>query len=215
MRNEQQTPLVIMPPAPQGKKQSADLTGFVPGALLPAAQAIILAVSVFLAVLYLAWHFGALDPFKWAACASVWIVPVVIAGMIWRWSKLTWIAERAFGVDLDSDGVIGQPPEPQEVRIRIEAPGGADFVDLPCTPDQLVRFANGVTDGMGLTEAEWIPLFGDRSAWVEFRAELLRRGLAAWKSQKDRARGVELTTRGAKVFAEIAARPTLSDYEYP
>jgi hypothetical protein len=125
--------------------------------------------------------------------------------------RLLWAAEAALGVDLDHDDTVGEP-EPREIlRVELLEHTGNNrhrlaFINLPGTPEQLGALAGGLLNGKGTSESEWAgarhPF--SRSEFGAIRAELLKRGLAAWINPDHHAQGWELTAAGRAVMRRIA-----------
>jgi hypothetical protein len=124
--------------------------------------------------------------------------------------RLLWTAERALDVDLDQDGVTGEPEPPRALQVELlENHGNRQrlaFIDLPGSEDQLVKLAQGVLNGKGTSESEWIGAGNpfSRSKFAAVRAALLERGLASWSNPDHHAQGWELTAAGRAVMRRIA-----------
>ena len=128
-----------------------------------------------------------------------------------RWS---WRLERILGVDLNGDNVIGRPAPPETVRIEMIENGGQDvqFIDLP-SADKLPALASGLLQGRQFSQAVWTgggQLFS-RGEFEALRAELLRRGLAAYRNPQAPAQGLVLTAAGRAIFKRLANKPLPQD----
>jgi hypothetical protein len=110
----------------------------------------------------------------------------------------------------DPDTIILPP-----VRVELSSNNGRamQFVDLPAEPDQLITLGAGIVEGLSFTEAQWTGKGApfSRSQFVQLRGEMLRRGLLAWNSANDNARGVKVTGKGMALcrhFASMSQSPT-------
>lgn len=182
------------------------------GVWLPAMQAIITAIGAGLTVA------GVLLVKRYPESAIAWgyLATVAVFTLAWllllrRWVTVSDSIERAVGVDLDGDGLIGGYPEPaerQSVRVELSHDNGrrVEFIELPVSTEKLSEFAAGVLDGRGLTESAWIGSGGifTRAEFVRLRDELVRRGLLTWCNPHERSRGTELTHAGTAAFRYLA-----------
>lgn len=174
------------------------------GIWLPAVQAIISGVIVGILALSLAmlekWSSPALVGLAagGVVCALVWFIS--LAG----WRRIVYGVEVVTGQDIDSDHVIGDP-----VRVELRSNDGhhVELIDLPIDTARMVRIAQGLQDGLTLSESAWTGGDGilSRSEFSALRAELLRRGLAAWNSPRTPARGVSLTPAGRAIVRRYAS----------
>jgi hypothetical protein len=209
MNTNTNQPVVIMPPSPVDRKTAVDLSGFIPGALLPAVQAAILAVSVFLTVSVYAWIKGALDPLLWGLGCSIWIIPAVIAGMIWRWAMLTWVSQQS--QQFADDPEINAQPYTPEFTVNIISKAGREGVrlHLPGTPEQLTTLAQGLLSGEPFTERRWMGGKGklySPDTFQELRAELLGRRMITQQGATSQ-RGYKITPEGMAFFREWLKSP--------
>jgi hypothetical protein len=88
---------------------------------VPAKQAGMVAVGMFIALFVLAVVFG-VDPvgaFKGAAAVSVLSGVGFLLWRLWHWYNLTQMIEPIIGQDLDGDGYLGTPPEQPEKDVRV------------------------------------------------------------------------------------------------
>lgn len=184
------------------------------GVIIPLLQALTtgafsglagLALSFWLALPF--WQMG-FTGFALAALAS-WL------SYRGRWQGMI---EHLFGMDLNGDGAIGEPPviieparEPEKIRVEVVSEEGrrGDFIDLPY-PDKLPLLASGLLqEGRQFTQSVWTgggALFS-RSEFENLRGELIRRGLARWKNENAPAQGAVLTAAGRAVFRRLASLP--------
>jgi len=132
-----------------------------------------------------------------AAAALVWF------GGLLSWRRLAfpepWIPEPA--------PTRAERLEPVKVILSAEDGKHQDFIDLPATPDQLIRLAEGLLEGATLSEAAWTGAGNifTRAEFAALRSELIRRKLAFWNNPTTPARGVSLTHSGMKTMRQFAA----------
>ena len=154
-------------------------------------------------------HFPQAAQFGLTAGAGV----ALVAWLDYR-GRWQYILESLLNVDLNQDGQIGdsahdlEPAQTNEnhepVKVIIEHDQGRhlQFIDLPAEPGQLTAFADGVLEGRSLSQAAWTgrgqPF--SRSEYDAFRDELIRRGLAQWRSPGEPAQGWELLASGRAVL---------------
>jgi hypothetical protein len=141
-----------------------------------------------------------------------WWVPLVFfilgGSCVWCAKGLSdqalFLIESATGRDINQDGDIGRPVVHVEVSDLDQRQWR--FMDLPGTPEALQELARGVLAGKTLAEAEWTGTGRPytRNEFRDLRAQLVDRGIAAWRNPQHPAQGVELTKPGRAVFAEIA-----------
>lgn len=147
------------------------------------------------------------------AAAVLGIVPLlgVWFGALWEYRKLVQNVERWTGVDIDRDGSVGPPPEPETTHVEwVERTNGGQhikYLDIPAV------FARGVANNEPLSESHWC---GDGKPYSvsEFRAlrdDLITRGFARWRNERARAQGWELTTKGELMIRHAARIPLPPD----
>jgi hypothetical protein len=116
--------------------------------------------------------------------------------------------------DIEVPGPETIPP----VRVELASNNGrtVQFADLPIEPERLIALGAGLAEGVSFTEASWTGSGApfSRTEFVRLRDVMVRRGLAAWNSPNDNARGLRVTSKGMAVmrhFAGMAASdsPTL------
>jgi hypothetical protein len=181
--------------------------GFGKGCFLPLAQAI--GTSLFLGGIMAgvaAWQ-------RWENVGYISLITGAAAGMFWWVSSLElWRRE----VYRDPVQLIDQPRviQPSKVRIELVRDEGRslDFIDLPIDQDRLIPLARGVLAGEKTLSETGTSGILTRSEFTALRAELIRRGLAAWNNPHTPARGVSLTRGGQaafRSFAMMTGSPTL------
>ena len=159
----------------------------------------------------------------WARWREPWMPALIIwilaTGATWMILQRNWVRmstmEMLTGLDLNRDGVVGEPVRPEPVRSipfqmnRVTEKGhvvAGERFELPATEEQLVALADGLNNGMGFTVREWCGA-GRPFSVSEFsclRSEMLKRGLLRQKSDKDpRAGGYELTDEGRALLEHV------------
>jgi hypothetical protein len=185
--------------------------------IVPAGQSLLIAAGVgvgafVLAVLVTVWRSW---PF-WAPLAAAgglggvsFAASIVLLVLDHR--RLLWAAERALDVDLDHDGVTGEPEQPRRaLQVELLEDHGSrqrlSFIDLPGSDAQLVELARGVLNGKGTSESEWTGSGNpfSRSEFGALRAALIKRGLAHWINPDAHSQGWKLTAAGRAVMQRIA-----------
>jgi hypothetical protein len=104
--------------------------------------------------------------------------------------------------------------QPRTFRLEIAADQGRSLqiIDLPATSRQLNSLARGILNGSTLNESSWSG-FGrpfTRAQFRQLRDELVRRGLAEWRSSAP-SQGVQLTASGRAIMRKFA----ISKSPYP
>ena len=181
-------------------------SNLIAGAILPLLQALITALLVGLA----AGNLAALASLPAAARVGL-STGALAAALYWLASLVTWRR-----VELLSCEPWNPAPEPDPapvwepappVRIEVLEGKATRFVDLPASEAQLIDLAAGLLEGQTLSEAAWTgggrPF--TRAEFANLRAELMRRGLAAWNNPHTPARGAALTAPGRAVMRHYAA----------
>lgn len=190
------------------------------GAWLPFLQATITALVLGIAAASLAFVLNARHPLTWAfiaggpAWAATWLF------LQRHWLRLTAM-ERWTGIDLNRDGVIGEPAPAPEVHVRLsQIKENGHYQEsrfsLPARYDQLRALARGVLrENRPFTHRAWSgpgAPFSD-GEFRALRAEMLKRGLIAPASGRDARQGFVLTAVGRRVLERFleSPSPTLED----
>lgn len=132
-----------------------------------------------------------------------------LAGLTaWRSLLAEWRL-ALYGVQVEEhEPVTVQDP----VSIQLTSDGGrvGQYADLPVSQDKLAQLAAGVTSGDSLSVSRWCGRGGpfSRSEFEQLRGELLQLQWLEWKSDRDNARGVQLTRSGAAVMRYFASQTT-------
>lgn len=125
--------------------------------------------------------------------------------------RLLWALEETVSLDPDRDGTVGEPLDPEILRVELTRDNGRrmDYIDLPGTPDQLRSLAVGLLNGKGTSEAAWTgagrPF--SRSEYAALRAAMIERGLSSWANPDHHAQGWELTAAGRAILRKVAGDP--------
>lgn len=144
---------------------------------------------------------------------ALWIAAVVLAvttAITWLILLRRWLDAASWG-----DGYTYSHTRTQEpVRLELESEDGRHvaIIDLPASQEQLMALASGILSGASLSESTWCGSGApfSRSEFAQLRAELIKRGLAAWSSPRTPARGIVLTKPGEaamRYFASLADDP--------
>lgn len=103
--------------------------------------------------------------------------------------------------------VTGQETPTVKVQIKHE-PNRTQFIELPCSEDQLVELAKGVLQrGVPLSEGVWCGRMKpfSKAQFHHLRDEMLKRGLVAWRNEGAPAQGVEVLEPGIRTFQSVLA----------
>lgn len=162
-----------------------------------------------------------------AAFDAFWLPVVLVVVLIIFILAVAWLRARAEMWDnarLDSRYPVtpqaaqvetleaddDDEPETIQTSARVEIKQGRslNYLELPCTDEQLLLVAKGAMAGMGLTDREWVGNgFGTQTEWSAMRDELIRRGLAGWKTNAAKERGAKWTVMGLQTMGQIANTP--------
>lgn len=154
-----------------------------------------------------------------------WPVAVPVAGSgvalvgCWCWwiaktEGLLWVTETIRRVvpvaSAPTPAAVDAPPV---VQVELHEPdrGRWAYLELPGTPESLATMARGLLSGRPFSESEWT---GARAPYskAEFRslrAQLLERGVVAWRDPDAPAQGCQLTAAGRAVFRSLVDVPQL------
>ena len=125
--------------------------------------------------------------------------------------RLLRVVEKLTGLDLDGDGVAGDP-EKRVLEVHVnDGQGYTRIVEsewLGIDDDRLIAFAVGISNGRGLTEATWGK---DRAVFPEginsfraFRSKLEEAGLISLVNPKASNLGYEVTAAGRAYFRRVS-----------
>lgn len=181
------------------------------GVLLPLLQAFITAILLGVVVGATAYYRD-LAAFKLAFLAFAYSLFLMWLWLLAKWLNIVSHLEQLTGIDINRDGMIADDPDPENqviTRLEIVKDEGrsTSFLDLPATPEELAKLAQGVLEGRALTESNWVGsrnLF-TRARFSELRDKLIKRGVLCWNSPGTPARGVTLTRPGKAVFQHLAS----------
>ena len=120
--------------------------------------------------------------------------------------------ETITGHDLNNDGFVGAPPEPQIVTIEITNPDNNNLQYLQIPDDlfqKLPMIARMLKSGKPFSEGAMTgsgrPL--SRAEFHRLRDVFFERGLARWRDEKYPTQGVELTPWGKSVMRQLYELP--------
>jgi hypothetical protein len=198
--------------SPAGRQHLHTLTA---GAWLPFMQSIITGFIAAMVTLVLTYNLRARSPWLWSGSLGV-----IAWGLTWlqhqrHWFSLTSL-EQATGLDLNRDGVIGEPaqvPEKRIIHIRMEQIGldkswhQVDF-DLPAaiTEAQMEELSIGILlQHQSFAHREWTGKDGPFSdgEFRDLRRELIKREMIRLTSDKDAHQGFHLTLAGRKMLEQF------------
>lgn len=172
--------------------------------LVPFGWASVVGVLSFGVSLYLAlangylWHLSCL--FTMIVMALVFIVGIM--GI----QKTLWLVEKISHIDLDGDNVVGQPSVDMSVWVQNDADKERKVFrsDLGITPDQLQKFAQGISAGKSLAVASWVGKHNifTRPEFDRFMSELERLELVERDGNGSNAARV-LTDAGKQAIEQV------------
>ncbi len=154
--------------------------------------------------------------FHWTFSDTLGLATIVISA-VWGWQvigdrALKYTIERITNHDLDGDGYIGEPPEPQKnLRVTVtenrNTGSWTGYFESPIDESVLGQFARAILAGRPAGERNWTGQGQPFSLneYTDFRDELIERGLFVWKNRNAHQQGFRLTARGRAVFKELAA----------
>lgn len=172
--------------------------------LVPAGQALLIAAGVAVGALVLAlaltlwrsWPFWVPIGAMGATGGLAFALAAVLLTLDHR--RLIWFAERALGVDLDADNVVGQPkPEPVTVELVSEDGRHRRYGRIPMTNEDLERLAWAVLRRGVAFSRRKLDAAGVLSAerYTSIKDSLLSAGLLRLAGETENA-GLELTPSG-------------------
>jgi hypothetical protein len=204
--------------SPAGRQHLHTLTA---GAWLPFLQSSLTGVITSTVVVVIAYALRARFPWSWGGALGVIAWALTWYQLQKHWFSLTAL-EQVTGLDINRDGVIGDPdqvPESRIIHVRMDETTKAGHFhqvrfDLPASSTQMQELAIGVLqEGRPFTHREWTGA-GAPFSDAEFRAlrnEMIRRELMAPASGKDARQGYVMTDAGRQVlesFLPDAPSPT-------
>lgn len=171
---------------------------------VPALQAIISGVAIFLVGLAILW------PDWQIAAAGGGIVGALAWFLLLSDSRrLLRVVEDVTGVDLDQDGHIGEPEPPAlGVKLRIDEEEGrvTKYAHLPIDAQRLGQLARGLLGSESFAVASWTgrgkPF--SRAEFETLRDWLFRNGYAGWEDPNNRQLGVKFTAKGDALLRALA-----------
>ena len=180
---------------------------------VPALQALVSAVFWAVGV------FGmvAVGNFVLGLTVPSWAVSVVAFSFIgvitWRVLLDDW-RHLIYGLEDTHQEPAQMDYHPEPIRIELASDNGRSmsYIDLPVDVDRLQLLGSGLVEGESFTEARWVGDAFSRREFVLLRDTMIRRGMAAWVSERDTARGVKITQKGMAIFRYVSngGTPTLT-----
>jgi len=175
------------------------------GCIIPALQAAITGAIVTAICIFGALY---LDIETRRAILAGFAIGGAAAALVWFGGLLSW-RRLAFPEPWIPEPATTRPERLEPVKVILSAEDGKhqDFIDLPASPDQLIRLATGLLEGATLSEAAWTGAGNifTRAEFAALRSELIRRGLACWNNPTTPARGVTLTRGGQAAMRQFAS----------
>jgi hypothetical protein len=146
---------------------------------------------------------------KFELFAGIWAVATLVAWLMFR-QRWQHVIETVLGVDINRDGHIGDPPEPEIIEVHVTEEEGRHLsnFDLPYQ-DRLTDLARGILKGKPFTEEQWTPRHKNgfsKPEFVELRKQFIAREMAAWKDEAAHDQGVVFTRKGMAILRALAAR---------
>jgi hypothetical protein len=149
---------------------------------------------------------------------KVWLgLALAISCCVWVFllkdtRKLLRQIESLTGLDLDGDGMAGEPTGIRRLEVHVKQGGHTRIVEsewLGIDDARLIAFSVGMNNGRGLSEGTWGK---DRAIFPEginsfraYRGKLEEAGLIALVNPKAPNLGYEVTASGRAFFRRIAA----------
>lgn len=121
--------------------------------------------------------------------------------------SLLEIIETATNKDIDGDGHIGPPPEPQVVKVEVKTNKRWQFAYLQITPVKLRGLAVATLGGEGFTERSATKAGLTQEEFKRLREEFLGRGWAQWNHPKRKQQGVKVLGTGRMILRSILDTP--------
>lgn len=200
--------------AEQTERDRSHLFRLSSGVGLPLAQSSVTGFVVAGAVGVYCWLLGA--PGAWWKYSLGTLVGVLVIAwlvLLWRWLKLTTPLERLLNIDLNKDGVVGEPEPVQVLRVELKSEDGKQlrFLDLPYA-ERLPDFFRSLETGSSLSESTWCGSGAafSKPEFFRLRDELLKTGIIRWRNPDAPAQGLDLTPSGKAVARYIAHPPSKS-----
>lgn len=134
---------------------------------------------------------------------------VVAPALMWRYAtNWLWAVEKLTGHDMPfgptHDGKVGQP---DSFSVEVRQGRRVSYINSATYP-QWRAFVDRMVNGDASTaEGNWCGSAGpfEKSAYLEFRDELIRRGFATWNNEEHHAQGWRLTP-GGEALMRVSAR---------
>jgi len=179
--------------------------------VIPLTQSSVTGSVAGLMALSLAWAAQVDNPVAMGALAAsishllTWLV------MLRRWYSTVEYFESLLDTKAnaqDENPISVETIEKPNLRLDITDRNRVQILDLPIQPEQLLSWADGLANGLSLSESTWTgsgKLFST-SEYRSLRDILIQRGLARWKNPGSPKQGWELTVAGRAVVREAALK---------
>jgi hypothetical protein len=177
------------------------------GAVLPLIQAGVSSVATGILVLIILSSTRVRNFITWAG-----VVMIIIFILVWIILQRHWItltAERVTKLDLNRDGIIGEP-ETLRIEVTDRKPGAwnQQIYNFPATAEEMRMLAMGVNSGTGFKEAYWT---GSGAPFSQVKFRRLMSFLLGSKLIEPNGRssnqGYKLTDLGGSIFERLAPPP--------
>lgn len=186
------------------------------GVAVPIGQALVTGVLIALLVALVAGYYRVPDWYFWAAISGVLAVlgQWIFSQMLWQ--RLVRLVERQTYMDIDGDGVIGEPEQtpaaPQTVRVEVtDKTNGqhvTQYIDLPFA-ERIPQLAAGLAAGKQFTVSNWVGVSRGRlftpAEFTELRAVMIEHDWIRPNNPHDETRGYSLTRAGLAIMRSLAA----------
>lgn len=190
---------------------------FTAGALLPMAQATLMAFGIFIGVWMIArLVFDVIDPHRWAIFFGVLTWVAMLFRLFRHWLKLTDIQDVI--MDFVDDGQLNNSVQPSaakepkhSVRVqidRVSEQGHLDVTnifDLPASPGQLNTLANGLKNSLPFTERVWVRMNKtfSRDEFEDLKDEMFAREMIEYVNEEAPQLGIRFTELGREVMKKF------------
>lgn len=177
--------------------------------VIPLAQSGVTGTITGLLALSLAWAARMDNPVVLGAMAATTSHLVTWLILLYRWYSTMEYFESLLDTKPDiqkNDQASVKTVERPNLRLDITNHNRVQILDLPIQPEQLKGWADGLANGLSLSESTWTgsgKLFAT-SEYRSLRDTLIHRGLARWKNPGSPKQGWELTVAGRAVVRETA-----------
>ncbi len=179
--------------------------------MIPLAQSGVTGTITGLLALSLAWAAQMDSPAVLGALAATTSHLVTWLILLRRWYSTMEYFESLLDTKVNTQTdhqITVEAKETPNLRLDITNHNRVQILDLPIQPEQLHSWADGLANGLSLSESTWTgsgKLFST-SEYRSMRDTLIQRGLARWKNPGSPKQGWELTVAGRAVVREAAVQ---------